>query len=124
MAHYAKVNSDNIVDEVITFNDEVEADGGPSAPLPDGWRWIQCSYNTRNGEHLNGGTPLRNTFPGKGCVYNPEHDLFHLPQPHNNWTLNQTTWLWEAPKPRPEPIDKYVWSDEEDDWVLDPRTRD
>jgi len=71
--HFALVNNQNIVEQVIV----AEQDFIDS--LPKDQKWIQTSYNTRNGVHLNGGTPLRKNFAGIGYVYDPEKDEFDPP---------------------------------------------
>jgi hypothetical protein len=71
--HFALVNNQNIVEQVIV----AEQDFIDS--LPEDQKWIQTSYNTRNGVHLNGGTPLRKNFAGIGYIYDPEKDEFNPP---------------------------------------------
>lgn len=72
--HFALVNNQNIVEQVIV----AEQDFIDS--LPRDQKWIQTSYNTRNGVHLKGGTPLRKNFAGIGYIYDPEKDEFNPPR--------------------------------------------
>jgi hypothetical protein len=96
--------------------------------------WKQCSYNTRAGVHIHGGTPLRANYPGIGWYYNSEHDIFHPAKPEgcDSWTLNTTTGMWDAPIPQPELTEEqkeaqsyYIWNEtsyQEDNttgWVLE-----
>lgn len=85
MAHYAFVNENNIVVEVIVGRDE--GDCGLDGP---GWErhyeefrpGLICrrtSYNTINGEHRNGGTPFRGTFAGVGFRWDEERGVFLPP---------------------------------------------
>ena len=66
-------------------------------------QWVQTSYNTRGGVHYgpdgepDGGVALRGNYAGIGFIYDAERDVFYPPQPGPEWTLNTTTWLWEAP---------------------------
>ena len=89
MSHFAKV-VDGIVEQVIV----AEQDYINLLPNPE--QWIQTSYNTRAGQHLHGGTPLRGNFAGVGYVYDTEHDVFYLPKPHPNAVLDKTTWHWNG----------------------------
>lgn len=87
MSHYAKVNSDNIVEQVIVaeqdFIDTLEG------------RWIQTSYNTRGGIHRLGGTPLRKNYAGPGYTYDSERDAFIPPRPTDDtYILDEATCLW------------------------------
>ena len=84
MAHYAFINDDNIVTEVIVGRDEDDlADGVTSwedySGQIRGQRCVRTSYNTRNGEHLNGGVPFRGHYAGPGWVYDPVLDEFVAP---------------------------------------------
>lgn len=90
MAHFAKVR-DGIVVEVIVaepefFNSFVDSSPG---------QWIQTSYNTHAGAHLNGGEPLRKNFAGIGFSYDPERDAFIPPKPDGAFVLNESTCSWE-----------------------------
>jgi len=111
MAHFAKVNY-GIVEQVIVaeaefFNTFVDSSPG---------EWIQTSYNTRGGVHLNGGTPLRGNFAGIGYTYDRTNDVFYAPKPYTSWVLNQTTWLWEAPTPMPTDDKRYNWNESTTSW--------
>jgi len=109
MAHYAKVNN-GIVEKVIVaeadfFNTFVDTTPGT---------WIQTSYNTYGNQHPNG-TPLRGNYAGIGYTYNETNDVFYAPKPYPSWTLNNTTWLWEAPIPMPTD-GMYKWNEELGNW--------
>ena len=80
--------------------------------------WIQCSYNTRGNQHLEGGQPLRANYPAQGYIYDPEADVFHAPQPYASWQLNTTTWLWQAPEPYPSNVTQpYHWDENTQSWI-------
>jgi hypothetical protein len=111
MTHFAKVQ-DSIVTEVIVaslsfFDSFVDTSPG---------EWIQTSYNTIGGQHLNGGTPLRKNFAGIGYAYDKDRDAFIQPQPFASWTLNEETCQWEPPTPQPDDGQKYVWNEETQAW--------
>tara|TARA_R110002153_G_scaffold175559_1_gene328825 strand:- start:9 stop:344 length:336 start_codon:yes stop_codon:yes gene_type:complete len=108
MAHYAKV-VDGIVENVIVADQEW-IDG------LDG-QWVQTSYNTSGGVHVDGGTPLRKNFAGIGMSYNADRDAFYAPQPYASWTLNEETCLWEAPTAKPDDDKLYNWDEDTTSWV-------
>lgn len=112
MAHYAKV-IDNTVTQIIVaeaefFDTFIDTTAG---------EWIQTSYNTRGGVHTLGGTPLRKNFASVGGTYDSENDAFYSPQPYSSWTLNDTTYLWEAPVAMPDDGNTYQWNEETTTWV-------
>jgi hypothetical protein len=119
MAHYAFLDSNNIVREVITGKEETDTS--------ENWethygqiRNLTCkrtSYNTRGGQHTNGGTPFRKNYAGVGYKYDSAKDAFIPPQPYGNWTLNNTTCLWEPPIGYPADGNDYDWSEDNNQWV-------
>lgn len=109
MAHYAILDENNIVTQVIVGKDENE-------PLPDGYSsWdeyyggIRTSFNTVKGVHLLGGTPLRKNYAGIGYIYNETWDAFIPPQPYPSWKLDYETFTWVSPIPKPEEEEGYWW---------------
>lgn len=113
MAHFAKVLN-GVVTQVIVAEPEFFQSFVDSSP----GEWIQTSYNTRGGVHLNGGTPLRKNYAGVGYTYDSSLDAFYEPQPFPSWTLNQDTCLWEPPVPYPTDGLSYVWSEDTSGWAL------
>ena len=118
MAHYAFLNKKNIVTEVIVGKDENEGDLDWEVYYGSkrGQTCKRTSYNTRGGEHILGGTPFRGNYAGIGYEYKEDLDAFIPPQPFSSWTLNETTFLWEAPVPMPEE-GMWQWDEETTDWV-------
>jgi hypothetical protein len=119
MAHYAFLDSNNIVTEVIVGKDEGE-NGIDWEQHYGEFRGQTCkrtSYNTYAGVHLNGGTPFRKNYAGIGCTYDANRDAFIAPQPFASWTLNETSCVWEAPTPVPNNEKPYYWNEEQLLWV-------
>ncbi len=120
MAHYAFLNMQNIVTEVIVGKDETDG--------PTNWeihygniREQVCkrtSYNTRGGAHINNGTPFRKNYAGIGYTYDYARDAFIPPKPYDSWTLNETSCLWEAPVAYPTDGERYEWNEEQQQWDL------
>lgn len=75
MSHFAKIEN-NIVTQVIVAEQDVINSGLFGDPTS----WIQTSYNTHNGVHVLGGTPLRKNFAGVGYTYDPVADEFNPPE--------------------------------------------
>ena len=120
MAHYAKVNQ-GIVEKVIV----AEASFFTSFVDDSPGEWIQTSYNTRGGVHYqpNSNTPsddqskaLRKNYAGVGYHY--DGTGFYAPQPYNSWTLNTTSYLWEAPVAYPDDEQNYEWNESTKQWGL------
>lgn len=119
MAHYAFLDSNNIVVEVIAGKDETDTS--------ENWenhygqiRNLTCkrtSFNTHGGVHLNGGTPFRKNYAGIGFTYDTSKDAFIPPKPFASWVLNQSTCLWEAPLSCPTDGKDYDWDENNNQWI-------
>lgn len=120
MAHYAFLNMQNIVTEVIVGKDET--DGPTNWEIHYGnFREQVCkrtSYNTRAGVHSGGGVPFRKNYAGIGYSYDETRDAFIPPQPFDSWTLNEDSCLWEAPVAYPDDGQQYTWNEELGTWDL------
>lgn len=119
MAHYAFLDSNNVVSEVIVGVDE-GADGVDWEQHYAAFRGQTCkrtSYNTRGGVHINGGTPFRKNYAGVGFIYDPVRDAFIPPQPYASWTLDESSCNWSPPVPCPSDGQLYQWDEERLTWV-------
>ncbi len=99
MAHYAYLDENNVVVDVITGKDEGE-DGVDWEAWYTKFRGLTCkrtSYNTYEGVHLKGGTPFRKNFAAIGGSYDATLDAFIPRKLYASWTLNTSTCIWEAP---------------------------
>ncbi|MBF0183612.1 MAG: hypothetical protein HQM06_04370 [Magnetococcales bacterium] len=118
MAHYAFLDNNNIVTEVIPGRDEGE--------LAIDWEvWYgnfrgqtcrRTSYNTFGGRHRGGGTPFRKNFAGVGYCYDARRNAFLAPQPYPSWVLDEQSGLWQAPIPEPTEGRPWRWNEEEQTW--------
>ena len=117
MAHFAKV-VDGIVTQVIVADQEFMDSYVDSSP----GEWIQTSYNTRGGKHLEGGTPFRKNYAGIGYKYDEEKNAFIPPRPDfPSWKLNEDTCLWEAPVAYPtDDKNFYQWNEAKKSWDVVP----
>ena len=120
MAHFAKLDENNVVLEVNVVNnndllqDGIESEAKGIQFLID-WsggytNWKQNSYN-RN---------IRKNYAGIGFTYDAQRDAFVPPQPFPSWTLNEDTCLWDAPVAYPTDGQRYQWDEATTSWVAVP----
>jgi hypothetical protein len=117
MAHYAFLDENNVVTEVIVGKDEAGFDWEQYYAMKRGQICKRTSYNTVGGIHSNGGTPFRKNYAGVGYTYDADRDAFISPQSFASWTLNETSCLWEPPVPRPTDGNRYDWDEDTTNWV-------
>jgi hypothetical protein len=126
MAHYALINKDNIVVQVITGVDEdvvqVDTDGTKVGGSSEAWEtfyaslpWFEgltCKRTSYNGN-------IRVNYAGIGYKYDKDFDVFIAPQPYPSWKLNYTTYKWEAPVAKPQNVEGYIWkwSEINKEWI-------
>lgn len=133
MAHFAKIDENNIVRRVVVVNNETadnDADGQTFLRTlynePDAI-WKKTSYNTLENVHLLGGTPYRINFAAIGDTYDSSLDGFIKSKPNDkpSWVLNTTTGTYEPPTPMPEQQengDGWLWDESTTSWVSNPKT--
>lgn len=126
MAHYAFINEDNIVVEVIPGRDE-GTDNTDWEVYYGNFRGMLCkrtSYNTASNTHQYGGTPFRKNYAGIGYTWDSERDAFIPPKEYNSWVLNESTCRWDPPIPYPTDYNtridgkKYVWNEGTQSWDI------
>lgn len=112
MAHYAYLDENNIVTDVIVGKDETDIvldENGNPIDWEIYYGAKKTSYNTIAGEHIFGGIPFRKNYAGIGYTYDANRDAFIEPKPYQSWTLNEDKCIWEAPIQRPENIVGHIW---------------
>jgi len=118
MAHFAKLNENNVVVEVnVVHNNELFDENGHESEAKGisfltAWsggyaNWKQTSYN---------GT-IRKNYAGIGYTYDLGRDAFIPPKPYPSWSLNETTCCWDAPTAMPIDDKRYSWNEEQLAWV-------
>ena len=117
MAHYAFLDGNYIVTEVIVGKDESNFDWERHYGDLRGQLCKRTSYNTIGGVHREGGTPYRKNYAGLGFTYDSVRDAFIPPKPYNSWLLNEDTCLWESPVPCPDDGKMYTWNEEQLSWI-------
>ena len=119
MAHYAFLDENNMVTEVIVGKDEGEDDVDWEQHYGQ-FRGQMCrrtSYNTQGGTHLLGGTPFRKNYAGIGYTYDAERDAFIPPRPYASWILDDNTCDWQPPVAYPTDGQPYVWDETTQTWT-------
>jgi hypothetical protein len=115
MAHFAALDANNVVTQVIVVANKDTADangvekeyiGAAFCEKLFGGTWKQTSYN---------GT-IRKNYAGIGYSYNADIDAFVPPKPYASWILNNDTAQWEAPVPMPEG-GTYSWDEDTGSWI-------
>lgn len=127
MAHYAYLDENNIVTQVIVGKDENEG----NTNWEEYYGAVRTSYNTRGGIRYNGETgepsddqskAFRKNYAGVGFSYDSDRDAFIPPQPFASWVLNEETCLWEAPTPMPETGGPWIWDEPTLSWIEIPQS--
>jgi hypothetical protein len=122
MSHFALVVDGIVQDVVVAEQDVIDAILAPQHP--EG-RWIQTSYNTRQGVHYqsDGVTPsedqskaLRKNFAAIGGVYDEERDAFLPRKDFPSWILDEEKCDWVPPVPLPDDDNVYYWDEEQQMW--------
>ena len=121
MAHFAKLNNDNIVIDVQSVHNNTATDEAAGITFLNNLygtsdTWKQTSYNTKGNIHKLGGTPFRKNYAGIGDTYDQTRDAFIPPKPYSSWTLNETTCLWDAPVAMPDDGKYYIWNEDNTNW--------
>jgi len=115
MAHFAQLNAENLVTQVIVVanQDTADQDGVENEAIGIefctnllGGTWKQTSYNGN----------IRKNYAGVGYKYDKDLDAFIPPQPFASWTLNNETAQWEAPVDMPTDDKRYTWNEETKSW--------
>ena len=123
MAHYAFLDANNIVVNVITGIDE----GTDDIDWEEFYGAKRTSYNTKGGIYYDPITNLphedqskasRKNYAGIGYSYDPVKDAFIPPKSFDSWILNEDTCNWEAPVPYPNDGNEYYWDEETLSWQL------
>jgi hypothetical protein len=109
MAHYAFLDENNIVTEVIVGNDETTGDWETYYGQFRGQTCVRTSYNGN----------IRKNYAGIGYSYDDARDAFIPPKPFESWVLDEATCLWEAPVTYPTDDNKYSWDENSQNWIVE-----
>jgi hypothetical protein len=117
MAHFAKLNNENIVEQVLVVNNSVllKADGTESELK--GKQFLNATFGAAKLVQTSYNGSTRKNYAGIGFTYDSQRDAFISPKPYNSWLLNEETCKWEAPVPYPTEDKMYNWSEDELNWI-------
>ena len=114
MAHFAEINEENIVTQVIVVhNNELLVDGEESETK--GIDFCESIYGHRNWVQTSYNGNIRYNYAGLGYSWDSENNAFYSPQPYPSWSLNEN-YKWTAPVPRPNDEKAYSWNEESQEW--------
>jgi hypothetical protein len=112
MAHYAFLDENNVVTEVITGIDETELiEGLDTETWYGNFRGQVCKRTSYNNNY-------RKNYAGIGYTYDAELDAFIAPKPFESWLLDEETCLWEAPVAYPDDGERYTWDEATLSWKV------
>jgi len=114
MAHFAQLDNNNTVIQVIVVANQELLDNGTESETKGiefcsnllGGTWIQTSYNGK----------IRKNYAGVGYTYDEGRDAFIAPKPFSSWVLNETTAQWKAPVDMPIDDKRYTWDEDTTSW--------
>ena len=109
MAHYAFLDANNMVTEVIVGKDETD--------LSEDWEQFYGAIRTQVCKRTSYHGNIRKNYAGIGYAYDAARDAFIAPQPFPSWVLNEQTCQWEAPVPMPTDGKIYAWGEDAMAWV-------
>jgi hypothetical protein len=123
MAHFAKLDQNNVVTEVHVVNniEMLAANGSESEMMGVAFlirwsggysNWKQTSYNRK----------IRKNYAGIGYTYDAQRDAFIPPKPFPSFVLNEETCQWGAPVAMPDDGQRYYWDEATTSWVAQPTT--
>jgi hypothetical protein len=112
MAHYAFLDENNIVTEVIVGRNEDEIVDGISN-WEEFYGQLRNQKCVRTSYHGN----IRKNYAGIGFYYDENLDAFIPPKPFNSWVLNEKICQWEAPVPYPDETKRFTWDEDNENWV-------
>ena len=111
MAHFAKLNSENIVEQVVAVHNNDAPDEATGIAFLNNLfgkaTWVQTSYNGN----------IRKNYAGVGFTYDVTRNAFIPPQPYPSWLMSEETCLWSAPTPMPTNDKKYSWDELTLSWI-------
>jgi hypothetical protein len=112
MAHYAFLDDNNVVTEVITGIDEADLiEGLDTETWYGNFRGQVCKRTSYNGN-------IRKNYAGIGFTYDLELDAFIAPKPYPSWILDEETCQWEPPISYPTDGFTYLWNEANVAWDI------
>lgn len=119
MAHFAQLDTNNTVQQVIVVGNNDCAGGEYPASETAGQNFIASLGLTGTWKQTSYNHNFRKQYAGIGFTYDADADEFVAPQPYPSWTLDANN-DWQPPTPMPTDGKKYGWDEDEQAWVETP----
>jgi hypothetical protein len=118
MAHFAKLDDNNIVIECVVVSNNVLLNEIGYEIEDRGIELLKSITGHENWKQTSYSNAFRKNFASIGYTYDFTLDAFIPPKPYNSWLLNETTYTWESPTPMPIDGLLYTWNEDTITWVL------
>ena len=116
MAHFAEINEENIVTQVIVVHNNELLDGEQESETK-GIDFCESIYGHRNWVQTSYNGNIRYNYAGIGYIWDPDNNAFYAPQPYPSWSLNED-FKWVPPTACPNDDNYYEWNEETQTWDL------
>jgi hypothetical protein len=120
MAHFAQIDENNIVVQVIVINNEILLDTDNNESEVKGIDFCESLYGHRNWLQTSYNGNMRYNYAGIGYTFDEDNDAFYAPQPFASWLLDEN-FIWQAPVPYPENASEdkvYEWDEDNLTWKV------
>lgn len=118
MAHFAKLNEENVVETVLVVDNKILLNSLQTEEevlgieylksiFGESTRWVQTSYNNN----------FRSCMAAPNYIYDPTKDVFIPPKPYSSWIFNDSDNSWIPPIPYPNDGNSYVWDENIQTWI-------
>lgn len=118
MAHFAQLDENNVVTQVLVVTNDVIMDSNGQEQESLGIEYLRNLFgNDTNWKQTSYNSKFRKQYAGIGYTYYTDLDMFIEPKLFNSWILNNATGNWEAPTPYPNDGNHYGWDEENLTWI-------
>jgi len=119
MAHFAELNQDNIVKQVVVVDNDVILDENGVEDEDLGISFLENLYGHRNWKQTSYNKNFRAHYAEIGGSYDQDKDIFIHKKPYPSWILSEESNTWKPPVPKPTPIDGslFIWNEETGEWI-------
>lgn len=117
MAHFAQLDENNVVTQVIVVHNNELMDNGVESEAK-GISFCQSLFPNTNWKQTSYNGNMRKNYAGIGYTYDEQRDAFISPKPYASWVLNEDTCTWKAPVDMPSDGQMYIWDEATTSWVV------
>jgi len=115
MAHFAKLDSNNIVTQILVVSNDIllDSDGNEDENL--GITFLNNTFGSANWKQTSFNNNFRKQYAGINYQYDATNNVFIKPQPYNSWSLD-SNFDWQAPVAYPNDNKNYSWNEDKQTW--------